>query len=113
MQICPVFAGPVTYVDSFNSHPYIVRLFSAGESVGSTYQVIVEQQIVTSMKDLSTALYVVFSLHFIFNISYHGKTNDLYLFLQEIVFGMPSEIKKKSACYTNLSVAIKALCQKQ
>ena len=38
----------------------------------------------------------------------HGKVSDLYLFLQEVVFGMPSEVKKKLASYTSFCVAIEA-----
>ena len=89
-----------------NSHPYIVRLYDADESVPPTYKIIIEQQIVTSTKDLTTALYVLFAVHFVFNITYHGKVNDLYLFLQEVVFGMPSEAQRKSASYTSFCVAI-------
>lgn len=96
------------YVDLSNSHPYIVRLYEADESVSPSYKIIIEQQVITSTADLTAALYVLFAVHFVFNITYHSKVSDLYLFLQEVVFGMPSEVKKKSAAYTSFCVAIEA-----
>lgn len=82
------------YVDLSNSHPYIVRLYDADETVTPSYQVIIEQQLVTCMKDMTTVLYIVFAVHFIFNITY-GKASDLYWFLQEVVFGLPSTQKNQ------------------
>ena len=58
--------------------------------------------------DFTTALYSVFAVHYIFNISYQAKLNDLYLFLQEVIFKIPDETSKKSAMYLNFCAAIEA-----
>lgn len=76
-----------------------------------TYHVIVEQETVVKCMDLTTALYSVFSIHYIFNIEYHAKLHDLYLFFQESVMGIPMEAQKKSGAYVNFCSAISAAAQ--
>ena len=87
-------------MDKDNNHPYIIRWFD-GDRPTSTYKVFVEQQELIKCYDLTTALYCVFSYHYIFNISYHSRVQDLFLFLQKMVFGLPLQGLKKSAVYAN------------
>ena len=96
------------YLDSRNNHPYIVRLFDGDQSVSSTYKIVVEQEVVTKCTDMTTAIYLAFSLHYIFNISYHIKLTDYFYFFQEVIFKMPTGRDKKSAPYTNFCAAIAA-----
>ena len=52
------------------------------------------------------ALYSVFAVHYIFNISYQAKLSDLFLFLQEHIFKIPEEKSNKSAMFFNFCAPI-------
>ena len=99
------------YSDS-NSHPYIVRLFDGDESILPAHSVVVEQDVTVKCPNFIMALYCVFSIHYVFNISYHGKLHDIFLFLQEVVFQIPEKQCKRSAALSSFSAAIAALGDK-
>ena len=80
-----------------NNHPYIVRLYDGDEALAPVYSVVVEQDVTIKCPNFTMALYSVFSLHYVFNISYHGKLNDIFLFLQEVMFQIPEDHCKRSA----------------
>ena len=50
----------------------------------------------------------MFTVQYIFNIAYQVKLNDLFLFLQEVIFKIPEETAKKLAIFLNFSTAIEA-----
>ena len=41
------------------------------------------------------AIFFCLSAHYIFNLSYHTKTGDVWVFVQEKVLGIPSKIGMK------------------
>ena len=63
--------------------------------------IFVEQNVLCSVNSFSKALFVWFSLFYIFNLEYDKNTKDVCVFFQEFVFGLPSVCKKTS---TYLSV---------
>ena len=67
----------VEFSDS-NNHPYIVRLYDGDEALAPTYSVVVEQDVTIKCPNFTMALYSVFSLHYVFNISYHGKLSAIF-----------------------------------
>ena len=73
----------ISGVFCWNSHPFIVRLYDGDEIITPVYSVMVEE-VTIKCRDLLTALYSVFTVHYMFNISYQAKLNDLFLFLQEV-----------------------------
>ena len=93
-------------VDSASTYPSIVRKFDADNSIAATYSIYVEEEDIIKCPDFISALYVVFSLHYIFNISYHPKLNDLFTFLQERIFEIPGDQKRISLTLSNFMVAI-------
>ena len=95
-----------------NSHPFIVRLYDGDETITPVYSVMVEE-VTIKCRDFLTALYNVFAVHYIFNISYQAKLNDLFLFLQEVIFKIPEETAKKSANFLNFRTAIEAAFRDQ
>ena len=98
-------------MDDSNSFPYIVRLYDGDSEVAATYAVIVEQDTLTRCRDLPTALYVTFSVHYKFNISYKTRVSDLMRFFQEVVMEIV-DTQKKSAAFSNFCTAIVAAEQK-
>ena len=93
--------------DTTNSHPYIIRWYN-GDRPTAMYKIFVEQEDLAKCYDLTTGFYITFSYHYIFNISYHSRVQDVFLFLQEMVFCMPLQNQKKSAAYLNFCAAIEA-----
>ena len=81
-----------------HGHPYIIRLYD-GDRPTATYKIFVEQEDLARCYDLATALYIMFAYHYIFNISYHTRAQDVLLFLQEMVLCMTLQNQKKSAAY--------------
>ena len=77
--------------------------------MASSYKITVDQEEITKCSDMTMAIYLTFSLHYIFNISYHIKLTDYFNFLQEVIFEMPTIKAKKSAPYTNFCTAIEAI----
>ena len=77
----------------------------------STCFVFVEQSIYCSMKSFDKSLFAWFALFFVFNLEYHKQTNDLCLFFQEFVFGLPvaGQACKKSSTYLSVTTDIQML----
>lgn len=96
------------FADSCSTHPLIVRRFGADDSIPPTYSIYVEGKDTIKCADVISALFVVFAYHYIFNISYHPKLNDLYTFMQEKIFGIPGDQKRKSPNLSSFMVAIAA-----
>ena len=82
------------YLDDSNSIPYIVRMYDGDSEVAATYAVIVEQDTLTKCRDLSTALHVRFSAHYIFDISYQIQVKELFRYFQEVVTEIGDSEKK-------------------
>ncbi len=64
----------------------------------------IEGNLVIECGTLQTAIYVMLAAHYIFDIQYHPRVNDVLLFLQEKVLGLlDSQIKKSSVYLSVLS----------
>ena len=59
----------------------------------------------------TTALYVTFSTHYVFNILYQTRVKELFRFLQEVIMEIV-DTEKKSAAFSNFCCAITAAEQK-
>lgn len=79
--------------------------------VMASYVVIVEQDTLTKYRDLLTAVYVMFSIHYIFNISYQTRVKELFRFIQEVLMEI-IDTEKKSAVFSNFCCIIAAAEQK-
>lgn len=96
------------YLDDSNSFPYIIRMYDGDSEVAVTYAVIVEQDTLTKCHDLTTAIYVTFSAHYIFNIPYQIRVKELFRFFQEVVMETVDS-EKKSAVFSNFCSAVTGL----
>ena len=55
------------------------------------YFIALEQSLIMECRDIVTALFLLLAAHYIFNLSYHAKVNELMRFLQEKVAGIQSD----------------------
>ena len=58
------------------------------------YFISIEQKLVMESPNLTTALFNLVASHYVFNLSYQPKANDMLTFLQEKVMGIVSDGKK-------------------
>lgn len=92
--------------------PFIIRKFDADKSISASYSVYVELQETVKCPDFNIALFIAFSLHYVFNLTYHQKVHDLLMFLQEVVFKLQDDKQRKSPALTSFTIAIAAAASK-
>ena len=86
-----------------NSTPRIVRLSS---SSSEQYFIIAEKDVFCEVPDLENAIFTWFILHYIFNIKYEKRINNVGLFFQDNIFQM-SDHSSRSATYNSIIGDIK------
>ncbi len=94
-----------TAVKGLNS-PWIGQ-FSADDG-GETFFVFVEQSVFCPTPTLSKAIFVWFSLFYVFNLAYEKPVRDICLFFQEFVFGLPDNTAKKNSTYLSVTTDIQS-----
>ena len=77
-----------------NQQPHIV-MFQDEDDELNQYFVSVEQQLMLESGNLSAAIFYCLAAHYIFNLTYHKKSGDVWLFMQERVLGLPSKARVK------------------
>lgn len=73
-----------------------------------TYFIFVEQKVLCCVNSFAKSLFIWFSLYYVFNLDYDTNTNEVCLFFQEYVFGMPNNCKKTST-YLSVTTDIQGL----
>ena len=77
-----------------NGQPHIVLFCDDNDAAEETlkqYFIAVEGQLMMETMNLTTAIFLCLAAHYIFNLSYHAKTGDVFLFLQDKVLEIPSK----------------------
>ena len=72
------------------------------EDSSSSYFVFVEQTTLCECPTFAHALFIWFSTHYVFHLSYCSLLNELCSFFQEFLFGLPLTGKR---CVSNLTTA--------
>lgn len=71
------------------------------EDGNNTYFLFVEQMALCETSSFCKALFLWFSIHYVFHLSYCSSLSDLCMFIQEFVFGLPCA-GKRSASYLTI-----------
>ena len=79
------------------NHPHIIRYIDADDEVSTYYVIAVEKQALLQSSSLLTAVFLLFGVHYVFNLEYYSKVKDFYLFLQNKFF----DIKDATPFSTN------------
>ena len=74
-----------------NIQPHIV-LFKDDDDKGVTnqYFISIEQQLMMESSTLVSAVFLCIAVHYILNLSYHRKSGDAWLFIQEKILHLQS-----------------------
>ena len=91
------------YMDT--NHPHIIRYINADDEVPSNYIVIIEKRALLQCSSLLAAVFILFAVHYVFNIEYCPKVKDFYLFFQNKLFDI-KEATSFSASYINVTSSI-------
>ena len=77
------------------------------------YFMCIEQKLFMESSNLTTALFNLVASHYVFNLSYHPKANDMLTFLQEKVMGIASDGKQltKPSSLSHVSGIVRFCCQ--
>lgn len=83
---------PAEACEKENNQPHIVLFFDEEEdSILQQYFVCVEQELMMESSNIVAAIFFCVAAHYIFNLSYHRKTGDVWLFIQEKILCLPSK----------------------
>ena len=88
-------------------------MFDADEDIDPQYFIAVEQQILMECKDIVNALFHLVSTHYVFNMSYHTRVQDVFYFIQEKVLSIQDVTIKKSSMYLSITSAIECYVQRE
>lgn len=88
---------PNEAVEGNNNQPHIVwfQEESDDEDIMQQLFIAVEQTLMLETNNLVTAVYACLAAHYIFNLSYHPKSGDFWVFIQERVLDIPSDKYRK------------------
>ena len=90
-------------------------MFTGDGDITPSYFIAIEQELVVECSSLTKALFLLLAVHYIFDLAYHERTKDFFLFLQEKVLGISNEgyghgsdggKRKKSASYLSTTSGI-------
>ena len=83
---------PKEAMEKDNNQPHIILFRDEDDdSVMQQYFVCVEQELMLESSSLLAAIFFCVAAHYIFNLTYHRKTGDVWLFIQEKISSLPSK----------------------
>ena len=89
-----------------NNQPHIV-LFKDDDDEGVLNQcfISIEQQLMMESSNVVSAVFLCIAAHYIFNLSYHRKSGDVWLFIQEKILHLQSKagLKPHPSTVSNFS----------
>ena len=87
-----------------NSQPHIVLFIDDDEDL-QQYFISVEQELMLETSNLIAAVFYCVAAHYIYNLSYHKKAGDFWIFAQEKMLQLPSKagIKRSPSSVTHFS----------
>ena len=93
-------------LDGESIQPIIARFTDADADITPQIFIAVEGDLLIECGNLPAAIYAMLAAHYIFDIQYNLKVNDVQLFLQEKVFGLSDPQSKKSSTYLSVVAGI-------
>ena len=97
-------------MEANNNFPHIVRVIDETQDVQDKYFIAVEGTLLLECRDLVNSIFQLLSVHYVFNIQYHPKTENILLFLQEKMLGLSAN-GRKNPKYLSFTAAIDSFLQ--
>ena len=88
------------------NHPHIIRYINADDKVPSNYIIAIEKQTLLQCSSLLAAIFVLFAVHYVFNVEYYPEVKDFYLFLQSKLFDIKESTSFSTSYVTFLQLKV-------
>jgi hypothetical protein len=103
---------PSECINSGNNLPHIVKLCNAGYETSPQYFIALEQEFMMECSTLSNAIFVLIAIHYVYNVTYHPRARNFFLFFEEKVLELPSvDRSSKNAAYSTTVTGIESFLQ--
>jgi hypothetical protein len=100
---------PADCIDSGNNLPYIMKLCNADYECPPQYFIAFEQELIIECSSLNQAIFTLIAVHYVYNVVYHPRVKNLFLFFEEKVLDLPSLSKhSKNASYSCVVTGIES-----
>ena len=97
-------------MDCDTNQPHVIRFVD--EDLPTQYCIAVEQVVHLDVSSIVKGIFVIISLHYIYDIHYHPRVLDFLLFFEDKILNIKVPSTKKSAIYSNVSSAIECYISK-
>ena len=97
---------PEEAIDAQNNQPHIVKFKDADPELRPQYFIAIEQKLVVECSGLVCAMYTLLITHYVFDLGYHPKAKDYYMFLEHLLDISGTE--KKSANFLSTMTGIES-----
>ena len=93
---------PSDGIDKGTNQPHIVCFVDSDSDIAPQIFIAIEGHLVIECENLPSAIYSMVAAHYVFDIQYNPRVNDVQLYLQEQVLGVADPLLKKSALYSSV-----------
>lgn len=95
----PPTEGP----ENHNNQPHIIKFQDDEQDGISQYFICVEQMLHLESNNLISSILLCVAAHYVYNLSYHPKSGDVWWFIQEKILNLPSKggLKKSPSSLTH------------
>lgn len=98
---------PDEATDTGNNQPHIVKFKDPDPELRSQYFIAIEQQLVVECRSLVGAVYTLLVTHYVFDLGYHPKAKDFYMFLEHLL-DIKNVSEKKNANFLSTMTGIES-----
>ena len=82
-------------VDETNNQPHIIQFIDDADiDFSPQYFIVIEQATFIECKTMAIAIFILFAVHYVFNLEYNVRVKDFYRFLQEYLLSIPVGCKR-------------------
>ena len=91
-------------IDSSTNQPHMIMITE--EDLPTQFFIVVEQIPQIEVSHFFKGIYILLSLHYIFDMEYNPRLRDLYLFFEDKLLGLTTPSCKTTATYSGVTSAI-------
>ena len=95
---------PEEVMNKDTNQPHLLRMID--NELPSQYFIATEQVIHMEVSSIDKGLFLLLGLHYVYDMQYHHRLKDFFLFIEDKLLCISTPSCKKSATYLNVSSAI-------